>query len=184
MNLCSFAGLDTLSKAKLALDFRKFHPPFTDKWFPSISRIKNFLSGQRIWVNEDGFHRLDGPAISFSGFHEWWTFGLPHRIDAPALVNIEDWNQYDTLYERRGDVFCNVVHGTMLHPDESTLIVESPFEAAAQIIKIHRTIWPYMISWNNNSGLREEGLAHIEKTLRHHQISDDAIQTLLLTATI
>ena len=51
--------------------------------------IKNPIiwpSGVKEWVNEEGWHREDGPAFIYAdGSEEWWVNGLLHRTDGPAV---------------------------------------------------------------------------------------------------
>ena len=53
-------------------------------------------SGNKRWFVEGEFHRLDGPAVEdVDGHKEWWVDGKPHRIDGPAVEladgSVEYW---------------------------------------------------------------------------------------------
>jgi hypothetical protein len=55
----------------------------------SVLTINSF--GDKYWRNENGeLHRLDGPAIVWSGGSKFWYInGEYHRLDGPAIERVD-----------------------------------------------------------------------------------------------
>ncbi len=51
-------------------------------------------NGCIIYYNDKNqYHREDGPAIEWSNGNKWWCInGFLHRIDGPAIVDIDPYN--------------------------------------------------------------------------------------------
>ena len=65
--------------------------------------------GGKRWYENGLLHRLDGPAaIFFNGHIEWRTEGKLHREDGPAVVSAsgnKQWWLNDYLYQTKEDWF-------------------------------------------------------------------------------
>jgi hypothetical protein len=66
--------------------------------------------GTKLWKNRDGkFHRLDGPAIEYTGgTKEWWQNGKLHRLDGPAIEygnGAEEWWREGSLHRLDGPAY-------------------------------------------------------------------------------
>jgi hypothetical protein len=71
----------------------------------SFMKINKF--GNKIWTTNDGvLHRLDGPAVEYSGGSEtWWMDGIKHRSDGPAIVfpsGHKEWHLRGILHREDG----------------------------------------------------------------------------------
>jgi hypothetical protein len=71
----------------------------------SFMKINKF--GDKIWTTNDGtLHRLDGPAVEYSGGSEtWWMDGIKHRSDGPAIVfpsGHKEWHLRGMLHREDG----------------------------------------------------------------------------------
>lgn len=123
------------------------------------------------WVDHQ-LHYMKGPALVdfFGSTKEWWTFGLPHRLDGPALNHGPDWDDTSNKW---------YIHGIHLREIDFRALVkgENPVSLAIKVIS-------QFGSPIQNELLFARTLSHIEKTLRHHQISDDVIKSIVATGTL
>lgn len=123
-------------------------------------------AGAKIYAEKKRLHRLDGPAVSYYPYgnmevEEWWTFGLPHRMDGPAVLT-------------RGatPIGTYFVHGIQLEPAIfERLSKKNPVEVAHEILVIKSLMWrqPCLLLIND----------HIYRVLLNHGVSRQAVDTML-----
>jgi len=69
--------------------------------------------GNKRWKNKEGLlHRLDGPAIEWSGGGKrWYQNGLIHRLDGPAYTNnagYKEWSFRGLIHREDGPAIIYV----------------------------------------------------------------------------
>lgn len=52
--------------------------------------------GGKQWYVNDKRHRIDGPAVEWTGTKEWWFNGVMHRDDGPAYESVHGESTYKT----------------------------------------------------------------------------------------
>jgi hypothetical protein len=51
-----------------------------------VSELTEDMLGNKFWNIDNGYHRLDGPALEYAdGYKAWYVNGKRHRLDGPAV---------------------------------------------------------------------------------------------------
>jgi hypothetical protein len=73
-------------------------------------------NGDKIWYQNDQYHRTDGPAVDYAdGKKEWFQNGERHRIDGPAIEDANGdkyWYQNNQLHRLDGPAIEEINYGT------------------------------------------------------------------------
>lgn len=133
----------------------------------SKSMIKELLSSAPIHMNENGLHRLDGPAVDTSlvvGYGtvfpkvQHWTFGELHRTDGYAIFR------------------SYVVHSLCLDEEKFKKITTGHDQVSIAVAILgEMQKQDLALRWKP---AYDHALIHIRRTLRHLGLSREAIQTI------
>lgn len=50
--------------------------------------------GTQKWYHNNKLHRLNGPAFISSEFKAWWSYGVRHRTDGPAVEWFDGYQEW------------------------------------------------------------------------------------------
>lgn len=82
------------------------------------------LTQAKIYINDDGLHNMEGPARSLGPIEMWWSFGMPHRLDGPAVHIPGEFEEYrihghyaskNNFYDMQTTSYVNMALLTIQH---------------------------------------------------------------------
>lgn len=129
-------------------------------------------SAAEVYVQKEDFHRLDGPAVRYMDhgheMHLYWSFGLLHRTDGPAVERPgRSYMGHDSFY----------VHGCYLLPAQfEKAVTKDPVLTAHNIL----ILWEERLFnrfWRCAGA--EQMLDHMRNIFRLYGVSRKTMDTML-----
>lgn len=137
----------------------------------SCEILRNYV--QAMHINEYGLHNLSGPAINHGGMVQFWTFGLPHCLEGPALFYAG--SRRESRYYMHGVLIIDqdeilTKHFQKLMFVHKKICKKNKIQLTLAFLKNRTFFYPVG---------KKRALLHVEKTLETYGLTKKTIRTIM-----